>query len=130
METETCMLVETLSAELERLFELPDLTRLSRDALGFEPSDIGGVTTRASFARAGSTSLSTLPDPGVMAQDGFEGTLVAAVTIPQHLKIARSTRRPTKPYRYRPDAVRDEVLARMLDLNQKRYQEQVAAGLH
>src|SRR3954452_22602957 len=46
------MLVETLSAELERLFELSDLTRLSRDALGFEPDDIGGVTTRASFARA------------------------------------------------------------------------------
>ena len=41
------MLDETLSAELERLFELPDLTRLSRDALGFEPEDIGGVTTRA-----------------------------------------------------------------------------------
>ena len=36
-----------------------------------------------------------------------------------------------KPYRYRwPDAVRDDVLARLLDLNQKRYQEEVAAGLH
>ncbi len=36
-----------------------------------------------------------------------------------------------KPYRYRwPDAVRDEVLARLLDLNQKRHQEDVAAGLH
>ena len=46
------MLVETLTAELERLFELPELTRLSREALGFEPEDIGGVATRASFARA------------------------------------------------------------------------------
>lgn len=46
------MLVETLTAELERLFELPDLTRFSRDALGFEPEYIGGVATRASFARA------------------------------------------------------------------------------
>lgn len=36
-----------------------------------------------------------------------------------------------KPYRYRwPDEVRDEVLARLLDLNQKRYVEEVAAGLH
>ena len=36
-----------------------------------------------------------------------------------------------KPYRYCwPDAVRDEVLARLLDLNQKRHQEAVAAGLH
>ena len=36
-----------------------------------------------------------------------------------------------KPYRYRwPDAVHDEVLARLLDLNQKRYAEEVVAGLH
>jgi hypothetical protein len=36
-----------------------------------------------------------------------------------------------KPYRYRwPDAVRDEVLARLLDLNQRRHREEVAAGLH
>jgi len=36
-----------------------------------------------------------------------------------------------KPYRYRwPEAVHDEVLARLLDLNQRRYQEEVAAGLH
>ena len=36
-----------------------------------------------------------------------------------------------KPYRYRwPEAVHDEVLARLLDLNQKRYTEEVAQGLH
>ncbi len=36
-----------------------------------------------------------------------------------------------KPYRYRwPEDVHDEVLARLLDLNQKRYQEEVLAGLH
>jgi hypothetical protein len=36
-----------------------------------------------------------------------------------------------KPYRYRwPEAVHDEVLARLLDLNQQRYQEEVRAGLH
>lgn len=36
-----------------------------------------------------------------------------------------------KPYRYRwPDGTRDEVLARLLELNQKRYQAEVAAGLH
>ena len=39
--------------------------------------------------------------------------------------------RKKKPYRYRwPDAVRDEVLARLLDLNQTRYRDEVAAGLH
>lgn len=37
----------------------------------------------------------------------------------------------TKPYRYRwPDTVHDEVLARLLDLNQKRYEEEVTQGLH
>jgi len=36
-----------------------------------------------------------------------------------------------KPYRYRwPEAVHDEVLARLLELNQQRYQEEVAQGLH
>lgn len=36
-----------------------------------------------------------------------------------------------KPYRYRwPDAARDEVLARLLELNKQRHAEEVAAGLH
>ena len=35
------------------------------------------------------------------------------------------------PYRYRwPEEVHDEVLARLLELNQKRYEEEVAQGLH
>ena len=39
--------------------------------------------------------------------------------------------RKKKPYRYRwPEAIHDEVLARLLDLNQKRYQEEILAGLH
>ena len=39
--------------------------------------------------------------------------------------------RKKKPYRYRwPGPVHDEVLARLLDLNQKRYQEELVAGLH
>ena len=36
-----------------------------------------------------------------------------------------------RPYRYRwPEEVHDEVLARLLDLNQRRYFEEVAAGSH
>ena len=35
------------------------------------------------------------------------------------------------PWRYRwPEAVHDEVLARLLELNQQRYEEEVAQGLH
>ena len=46
------MLIETLSAELERNFELDGLMNLSRTALGFEPSEIGGTAAKGSFARA------------------------------------------------------------------------------
>jgi len=36
-----------------------------------------------------------------------------------------------KPYRYRfPDAIRDELLARLLELNQARFREEQLAGLH
>jgi len=41
----------------------------------------------------------------------------------------KTWRNKKKPYRYRwPDAVHDEVLARLLDLNQKRHLEEQAAG--
>ncbi|MEO8904192.1 MAG: tetratricopeptide repeat protein [Polyangiaceae bacterium] len=43
---------EILRAELERLFELPDLLKLSRDVLGFEPEVVGGTAAKASFAGA------------------------------------------------------------------------------
>ncbi|HEY3667489.1 MAG TPA: protein kinase, partial [Polyangiaceae bacterium] len=75
------LLVETLSAELERLFELPDLTRLSRDALGFEPEDIGGLTTRASFARAlaeqavASEAVDALLDAVALDRQGLPSSL-------------------------------------------------------
>jgi hypothetical protein len=39
--------------------------------------------------------------------------------------------RKKKHYRYRwPDEIRDDVLARLLALNQQRYEEEVVAGLH
>ena len=48
------IMIETdiLRAELERLYELPDLLSLSRDVLGFEPSSVGGTAAKASFAFA------------------------------------------------------------------------------
>jgi hypothetical protein len=40
-------------------------------------------------------------------------------------------RKKKKPWRYRwPDDVRDEVLARLLELNKQRYEEEVRLGLH
>jgi tetratricopeptide (TPR) repeat protein len=42
----------TLSAELERLFDLDELLSLSRDVLGLDPSAIGGSAAKGSFAKA------------------------------------------------------------------------------
>ncbi|MFZ5894506.1 MAG: tetratricopeptide repeat protein [Myxococcota bacterium] len=46
------METDFLRAELERLFELPELLSLSKNLLGFEPEAIGGTATKASFAGA------------------------------------------------------------------------------
>jgi tetratricopeptide (TPR) repeat protein len=46
------MVVESLSAELERLYELEELKALSSGLLGLDPNDVGGATAKASFARA------------------------------------------------------------------------------
>ena len=46
-------------------------------------------------------------------------------------RTMRSTTRKKKRFRYRwPDEIRDDVLARLLVLNQQRYEEEVLAGLH
>jgi hypothetical protein len=50
--TSTMIETDILRAELERLFELPDLLALSRDVLGFEPERVGGTAAKASFAGA------------------------------------------------------------------------------
>ncbi len=52
----------------------------------------------------------------------FQGQLLAYGAISGRRKL---------PWRYRwPDAVRDDVLARLLALNAERYAEEVAMGLH
>lgn len=46
------MEIDLVRAELERLFELEELTALSRDLLGFDPDVVGGTAGLGSFARA------------------------------------------------------------------------------
>src|SRR5688500_14423475 len=48
----TPMNTDTLRAELERLFELDELLRLTSDILELDPTHIGSTTTLASFAHA------------------------------------------------------------------------------
>src|SRR5436190_8477720 len=46
------MSIEIVQGELERLFSLEEMMSLSADLLGFDPKDVGGVASKASFARA------------------------------------------------------------------------------
>lgn len=46
------MVVESLSAELERLYELDELKILSSNLLGLDPDALGGASAKGSFARA------------------------------------------------------------------------------
>jgi len=51
--------------------------------------------------------------------------------IPDYFETDDDGNEVAKSLRYRwPDPIRDEVLARLLDLNQKRYDEEVRQGLH
>jgi tetratricopeptide (TPR) repeat protein len=43
---------DILRAELERLYELPELLKLSQDLLGFDPKSVGGAAAKGSFAGA------------------------------------------------------------------------------
>ncbi|MGB7444931.1 MAG: DUF559 domain-containing protein [Coleofasciculaceae cyanobacterium] len=50
---------------------------------------------------------------------------------PSPIKGEGSKRQKKKPWRYRwPEETHDEVLARLLDLNQKRHQEEILGGKH
>jgi tetratricopeptide (TPR) repeat protein len=44
--------IELIRGELERLFSLDELVKLSETMLGLSPDEIGGTTAKASFARA------------------------------------------------------------------------------
>lgn len=44
--------MDILRAELERLFSLEELKKLSLDLLGFDPEEVGGTAAKGAFARA------------------------------------------------------------------------------
>jgi tetratricopeptide (TPR) repeat protein len=44
--------IETLRAELERLYNLEELLELCQKYLGFDPGEVGGATAKASFVRS------------------------------------------------------------------------------
>src|SRR6187551_621739 len=44
--------IDIVRGELERLFTLEEMTRMSERLLGLAPSDVGGHSAKGSFARA------------------------------------------------------------------------------
>jgi len=46
------MEIEILRGELERLFELDELLKMSRDLLGFDPDEVGGSAAKGSFVKS------------------------------------------------------------------------------
>lgn len=63
--------------------------------------------------------------------DLFFATAAEATSFDNLIRSSASTRKKKLPWRYRwPESTHDEVLARLLDLNQQRYEEEVKAGLH
>ena len=63
--------------------------------------------------------------------DLFFATAAEATSFDNLIRSSASKRTKKLPWRYRwPESIHDEVLARLLDLNQERYEEEVKAGLH
>ena len=44
--------IDILRGELERLYSLEDMTRMSQSLLGLDPKEVGGDSAKATFARA------------------------------------------------------------------------------
>lgn len=66
----------------------------------------------------------------IASGDLYFPTATEAIDFDNLIQSSRKTRKKL-PWRYRwPETTHDEVLARLLDLNQQRYDEEVKAGLH
>jgi tetratricopeptide (TPR) repeat protein len=71
-----------LCAELERLFELDDLKKMSRDVLGLDPEALGGSGAKGSFVKAltrrcvESDAVVALCDAMAAARDGIDPRVV------------------------------------------------------
>ncbi|MBM3204240.1 hypothetical protein FJZ55_10105 [Candidatus Woesearchaeota archaeon] len=70
-------------------------------------------------------------DRAVLDAYGWSDIPTACQFIPDYFEEDDDGNETPKSLRYRwPDEVRDEVLARLLALNQQRYDEEVRLGLH
>ena len=99
-------------------------------------ADEGMTKTYNRFHKASETSdpivqlreLHDAMDRAVLAAYGWED--LAARAVPQFLDESSETDHTYQNRYFWPSDFRDEVLARLLDLNAERYAEEVRAGLH
>ena len=78
-----------------------------------------------------STDLPPEAQTRIDSGDLFFPTAAEAASFDNLIRASSSKRKKKLPWRYRwPESIHDEVLARLLDLNQERYEEEVKAGLH
>lgn len=88
---------EALQGELERLFDLDAMQRLSADVLGFDPATVGGTGSKGTFARAlvsycaGQDALAALVDAILFSADGADAGLRDALRRSRNSELAPGT---------------------------------------
>jgi serine/threonine protein kinase len=89
---------EVLQGELERLFDLDELLRLSADVLGFDPNQVGSTGSKGAFARAlvghcvREEALEALVDAILLTSDAAEPDLRARVQSAPNGELKPGTR--------------------------------------
>ncbi len=81
------MTIDILRAELERLFSLDEMTAMSARLLGLDPTDVGGLAGKATFARAlaercvGGDQVDALIDVLLTSRAGVDPRVREAATL-------------------------------------------------
>src|SRR5688572_32521655 len=90
--------IEVLQGELERLFELDELLRLSADVLGFDPERVGGTSSKGAFARslvgycADQEAIDALVDAILLSSDQADARLRNVVSNAPNGELRPGTR--------------------------------------
>src|SRR5689334_4803821 len=90
--------IEVLQGELERLFELNEMMRLSGELLGFDPKRVGGTTSKGTFARslvgycADQDAIEALVDAILLSSDQADAKLRDTVKAAPNGELRPGTR--------------------------------------
>lgn len=90
--------IEVLQGELERLFELDELLKLSAEVLGFDPDRVGGTTSKGAFARslvgycADQEAMEALVDAILLSSDQADSRLRTVIASAPNGELRPGTR--------------------------------------